>query len=199
MANQSPTHTWTSLLALVPAPTAADAELYAVDLPATDLVERGAKIRSEKILTDLVRIGGQAARRPSKSMNRTDERPAHDESTHCLYSPHPLLGSFPTTACLYTHTACDPKTDCMRPKLDCSSLKLPLFAVSLWEATHAERGAKYFEVPAGPGTICLLWLDRFASANPRCVAATNPSSMRLQRAQLLAFRQSHTSMPIASP
>jgi len=32
-----------------------------VDLPSTDLVERGAKIRSEKILTDLVRIGGQAA------------------------------------------------------------------------------------------------------------------------------------------
>jgi hypothetical protein len=61
MSTQSPTHTWTSLLALVPAPNPAETELYAVDLPSTDLVERGAKIRSEKILTDLVRIGGQAA------------------------------------------------------------------------------------------------------------------------------------------
>jgi hypothetical protein len=61
MSDQSPTHTWTSLLALVPAPTAAEAELYAVNVPTNDLVERGAKIRSEKILTDLVRIGGQAA------------------------------------------------------------------------------------------------------------------------------------------
>lgn len=61
MADQSPTHTWTSLLALVPAPTAAETELYALDVPTSDLVERGAKIRSEKILTDLVRIGGMAA------------------------------------------------------------------------------------------------------------------------------------------
>lgn len=61
MANQSPTHTWSSLLALVPPPSAADAELYAVELPPTDLVERGANIRSEKILTDIVRIAGQVA------------------------------------------------------------------------------------------------------------------------------------------
>lgn len=61
MSDQSPTHTWSSILTLVPPPTAAEVELYALDMPTSDLVERGAKIRSEKILTDLVRIGGMAA------------------------------------------------------------------------------------------------------------------------------------------
>lgn len=61
MTDQSPTHTWASLLAIVPAPSPAEAERYAVEMAATDLVERGAKIRSEKILTDLVRISGMAA------------------------------------------------------------------------------------------------------------------------------------------
>ena len=61
MSEQTPTYTWNSVLAVVPAPTRDEIELYALDLPPTDLVERGAKIRSEKILTDIVRIGGQAA------------------------------------------------------------------------------------------------------------------------------------------
>lgn len=61
MSEQTPTHTWTSVLAAVPAPTQAEIDLYALDLPPSDLVERGTKIRSEKILTDLVRISGQAA------------------------------------------------------------------------------------------------------------------------------------------
>jgi len=44
----------------VPAPSPAEAELYALDVPKSDLIERGTKIRSQKILTDLVRLGGIA-------------------------------------------------------------------------------------------------------------------------------------------
>ncbi len=61
MADQSPTYTWPSLLAIVPAPTSAESELYALGVPKNDLIERGTKIRSQKILTDLVRLGGIAA------------------------------------------------------------------------------------------------------------------------------------------
>lgn len=43
---------------MVPAPTQEEAERYAVEIPNADLMERGSQIRSEKILTDLVRFGG---------------------------------------------------------------------------------------------------------------------------------------------
>lgn len=61
MSEQAPTYTWNSVLAIVPAPTPEDSALYALEVPASDLVERGAKIRSEKILTDLIRLAGIAA------------------------------------------------------------------------------------------------------------------------------------------
>ncbi len=61
MTEQSATHTWSSILANVPAPTPAESERYALSVAPGDLVERGTKIRSEKILTDMVRLGGIAA------------------------------------------------------------------------------------------------------------------------------------------
>jgi type II secretory pathway component PulM len=55
------THTWESLVQTVPEPTQAQLDLYAVRTPPAALVERGSHIRSEKIRTDLVRLGGIAA------------------------------------------------------------------------------------------------------------------------------------------
>ncbi|MDI3284145.1 hypothetical protein [Polyangium sp. 15x6] len=54
----APTYTWPAVLAMVPAPTQEEAERYADETPNADLMERGSQIRSEKILTDLVRFGG---------------------------------------------------------------------------------------------------------------------------------------------
>lgn len=60
MSNE-PTYTWESVLAAVAPPTDEQRALYALgDAPAA-LVESGARIRSEKILTDLVRWCGQVA------------------------------------------------------------------------------------------------------------------------------------------
>jgi len=61
MPNTEPTHTWEALLAAVPAPTPEASALYALTTTPADLIEVGARIRSEKILTDLVRWGGQVA------------------------------------------------------------------------------------------------------------------------------------------
>lgn len=58
MTATTPTYTWVSVLDMVPAPTSDEAERYAIDTPNVDLIERGAQIRSEKILTDLLRFGG---------------------------------------------------------------------------------------------------------------------------------------------
>jgi len=59
--NTGATHTWAELAKAVPAPTAEQLDLYAIRSPIADLVERGRHIRSEKIRTDLVRLGGIAA------------------------------------------------------------------------------------------------------------------------------------------
>lgn len=56
-----PTYTWEPLLAAVPPPIAEASALYALTDEPADLIETGARIRSEKILTDLVRWGGQVA------------------------------------------------------------------------------------------------------------------------------------------
>jgi hypothetical protein len=56
-----PTYTWDAVLAAVPQPTTDQSALYALAIPAADLVQSGARIRSEKILTDLVRWGGTVA------------------------------------------------------------------------------------------------------------------------------------------
>ena len=61
MPNTEPTHTWEALLAAVPAPTPEASALYALTAAPADLIEAGSRIRSEKILTDLVRWGGQVA------------------------------------------------------------------------------------------------------------------------------------------
>ncbi|MDC3956440.1 hypothetical protein [Polyangium jinanense] len=58
MTTSTPTYTWASVLAMVSAPTQDETERYAVEIPHADLMERGSQIRSEKILTDLVRFGG---------------------------------------------------------------------------------------------------------------------------------------------
>lgn len=55
------THTWTSLVAAVPAPTDDQLALYAIRTPTAALVDRGSHIRSEKIRTDMVRLCGMAA------------------------------------------------------------------------------------------------------------------------------------------
>lgn len=60
-AGTGATHTWAELAKAVPAPTAEQLDLYAIRSPIADLVERGRHIRSEKIRTDLVRLGGIAA------------------------------------------------------------------------------------------------------------------------------------------
>ncbi|MDC0746388.1 hypothetical protein [Polyangium mundeleinium] len=52
------TYTWPAVLAMVSAPTEEEAERYANEIPNAELMERGSQIRSEKILTDLVRFGG---------------------------------------------------------------------------------------------------------------------------------------------
>ncbi|MRG90597.1 hypothetical protein [Polyangium spumosum] len=61
MTSAQATYTWSYLLQAVPAPTPAQAALYAIDVAPGDLIERGTRIRSEKILTDLVRFGGITA------------------------------------------------------------------------------------------------------------------------------------------
>ncbi len=94
MTTQSPTYTWASLLALVPAPTPAESARYALDAPSGDLIERGAKIRSEKILTDMVRLGGIAAEFWAK-VTDTQKRNllgfsapiAHCNAPHVLHGP----------------------------------------------------------------------------------------------------------------
>ena len=58
MSTTTPTHTWTSVLQAVQPPTQEQIELYAINDPPVELIERGARIRSEKVLTDLVRFGG---------------------------------------------------------------------------------------------------------------------------------------------
>ncbi|MRG91390.1 hypothetical protein [Polyangium spumosum] len=54
----TPTYTWPAVLAMVAAPTEEEAERYAVEISTSDLMELGSQIRSQKILTDLVRFGG---------------------------------------------------------------------------------------------------------------------------------------------
>lgn len=55
------THTWEALVKAVPAPTPAHLELFAIRTPHAALIERGSHIRSEKILTDMVRLCSVAA------------------------------------------------------------------------------------------------------------------------------------------
>ena len=55
------THTWDALVKAVSAPTPEHLELYAIRTAPAALIERGSHIRSEKILTDMVRLGGIAA------------------------------------------------------------------------------------------------------------------------------------------
>jgi len=55
------THTWEALVKAVPEPTPAHLELFALRTPPAALIERGSHIRSEKILTDMVRLCGVAA------------------------------------------------------------------------------------------------------------------------------------------
>jgi hypothetical protein len=61
MPTTDPVYTWETLLAAVPAPTPEQTALYALTTPPADLIEAGAHIRTDKILTDLVRWGGQIA------------------------------------------------------------------------------------------------------------------------------------------
>jgi hypothetical protein len=55
------THTWEALVKAVPEPTPAQLALYAIRTAPAALIERGTHIRSEKIRTDMVRLGGIAA------------------------------------------------------------------------------------------------------------------------------------------
>jgi hypothetical protein len=55
------THTWEALVHAVPAPTPAQLAMFAIRIPTSALIERGAHIRSEKIRTDMVRLCGIAA------------------------------------------------------------------------------------------------------------------------------------------
>lgn len=43
---------------MVPAPSSDEAQRYAIDVPNADLIEQGTQIRSEKILTDILRFSG---------------------------------------------------------------------------------------------------------------------------------------------
>lgn len=61
MPNAESTYTWETVLAAVPAPTQEASNLYALTTAPADLIEQGARIRTEKILTDLVRWSGQVA------------------------------------------------------------------------------------------------------------------------------------------
>lgn len=61
MTIAQPIYTWENLLAVVPEPTDEQRALYAVLTDPDDLIESGTRIRSEKILTDLVHWGGQVA------------------------------------------------------------------------------------------------------------------------------------------
>ena len=54
-------YTWDFVLALVPAPTPEAVARYTLKTPTAELVELGATIRTEKVLTDLVRWSGQVA------------------------------------------------------------------------------------------------------------------------------------------
>lgn len=61
MTIAEPIYTWESVIAVVPAPTSKQSALYAIQTDPADLIESGTRIRSGKILTDLVRWAGQVA------------------------------------------------------------------------------------------------------------------------------------------
>ncbi|MDI1449371.1 hypothetical protein [Polyangium sp. 6x1] len=86
MTTSTPTYTWASVLAMVPAPTQEEADRYVSEHPNADLMERGSQIRSEKILTDLVRFGGLLGEFWPKAT------PAHKR--HLLGFSEPLLKVF---------------------------------------------------------------------------------------------------------
>jgi hypothetical protein len=61
MTIAEPIYTWESVVAVVPVPTSQQAALYTIQTDPADLIESGTRIRSGKILTDLVRWAGQVA------------------------------------------------------------------------------------------------------------------------------------------
>jgi hypothetical protein len=87
MTTTTPTYTWTSVLAMVPAPTTVEAQRYAIDAPHTDLIEWGTQIRSEKILTDLLRFGGILGEFWPKATSDGAKPPVHELAHPRLVQP----------------------------------------------------------------------------------------------------------------
>jgi hypothetical protein len=77
------THTWEALLHAVHAPSKEQRLLYAIRTAPAELVDRGTHIRSEKILTDTVRLYGVAAEFWAKA--------AADQKRHLLGFSEALL------------------------------------------------------------------------------------------------------------